>query len=253
MSRTPRLCLQPLALLCLGLAAALPVAAQEARVEIEVKPTDVEWQQLSPFCQARYSVTLYAQGTKYQNAVPAVEVQNWQQRMGVAWEGLHHYCYGLIQMSRAPLVLDAGRRSYVYGRAIEELAFAYNNTKPHPFRAQMAVQLALAYRAEKKLDEALRYVNEARQIDPKLEAAYSAKALILRQQGALADAAVTLEDGITAIDGESAELNYFLGLTYFDLGQFDRAQAAADKAYGLGYPLPGLRNRLARREQSAGR
>ena len=44
----------------------------------------------------------------------------------------------------------------------------------------------------------------------------------------------------------SAEINYNAGLLYFDLKQYDRAVIVAVKAYELGYPLPGLRNRLKR-------
>ena len=44
----------------------------------------------------------------------------------------------------------------------------------------------------------------------------------------------------------SAELNYNLGLLYLDMNDLKQARAYADKAYGEGYPLPGLRNRLER-------
>ena len=44
----------------------------------------------------------------------------------------------------------------------------------------------------------------------------------------------------------SAEINYNAGLLYIDLKQYDRAVEVAQKAYELGHPLPGLRNRLKR-------
>ncbi|MEA3642642.1 MAG: hypothetical protein VBE63_22260, partial [Lamprobacter sp.] len=44
---------------------------------------------------------------------------------------------------------------------------------------------------------------------------------------------------------ENAEINYNLGLTLFALGEFDSARMRARKAYKLGYPLPGLRNKLS--------
>ena len=44
----------------------------------------------------------------------------------------------------------------------------------------------------------------------------------------------------------SAELYYNLGLLYLDMNDLKQAKAYADKAYGEGYPLPGLRNRLER-------
>jgi len=42
-----------------------------------------------------------------------------------------------------------------------------------------------------------------------------------------------------------ADLQYNLGLLYFDMKQYALAKQHAKKAYQLGYPLPGLRKKLA--------
>ena len=221
--------------------------AQEPPVQVEIVPSEVEWSQFPPYCKARYSITLYALGTPFEGRVSQAEIQSWKQQMGQAWEALHHYCYGLVQMSRAPLIKDQNRREYLYDRASDEFGYAFRNTDhDNPFNAKVAVQLSMAFRAKNKTDQALRYANEAQKIDPKLDTGYSASALILRQAGKLNEAVEVLKRGLAAVDGESAELNYFLGLTYFDLKNLDLAREYADKAYALGYPLPGLRNRLAR-------
>jgi len=44
----------------------------------------------------------------------------------------------------------------------------------------------------------------------------------------------------------SAELDYNMGLAYVEIEEFDKAREHARRAYDAGYPLPGLRNRLAR-------
>lgn len=44
---------------------------------------------------------------------------------------------------------------------------------------------------------------------------------------------------------ESAEVHYNLGLLYLDRKDYKSAKQHAQKAYKLGFPLPGLRNRLA--------
>ncbi len=49
-----------------------------------------------------------------------------------------------------------------------------------------------------------------------------------------------------AMDEDLAEAHYDLGLLLFDMGKFPEAKAEAQKAYALSYPMPGLRNRLAR-------
>jgi tetratricopeptide (TPR) repeat protein len=52
------------------------------------------------------------------------------------------------------------------------------------------------------------------------------------------------EEALTLLPN-SAEVHYNMGLTYLDLKDYDAAANHAAKAYDLGYPLPGLRKRLA--------
>jgi hypothetical protein len=44
--------------------------------------------------------------------------------------------------------------------------------------------------------------------------------------------------------GEDANVHYNLGLAYFDLHDYEQALVNAQAAYGLGFPLPGLRKKL---------
>ena len=47
------------------------------------------------------------------------------------------------------------------------------------------------------------------------------------------------------LSGDSPNVNYEkLGLAYFELKDYDKALEAAQKAYGAGFELPGLRNKL---------
>lgn len=43
---------------------------------------------------------------------------------------------------------------------------------------------------------------------------------------------------------DNANLHYNIGLTYFELKDYDDALVHAKRAYELGFPLPGLRNKL---------
>ncbi|MGE0436446.1 MAG: hypothetical protein AB7G76_03585 [Steroidobacteraceae bacterium] len=47
---------------------------------------------------------------------------------------------------------------------------------------------------------------------------------------------------------ESVDVNYTAGLFFVEIGDIARAKQLADVAYAAGYPLPGLRNRLAAAE-----
>lgn len=44
---------------------------------------------------------------------------------------------------------------------------------------------------------------------------------------------------------DNANINYNLGLIYFQKKDYERAKTYARKAYELGFPLPGLKNKLA--------
>ena len=58
------------------------------------------------------------------------------------------------------------------------------------------------------------------------------------------DEAKQAYDFALKLDPESAEINYNAGLLYADLKEYDQANAFAARAYELGHPLPGLRNKL---------
>lgn len=45
---------------------------------------------------------------------------------------------------------------------------------------------------------------------------------------------------------DSAEVHYNIGLIYADMGRYNEAKQHAVTAYDLGYPMPGLRNKLIR-------
>ena len=46
--------------------------------------------------------------------------------------------------------------------------------------------------------------------------------------------------------GESANLQYNIGLAYFEMREYEKALSYAHKAYDLGFQLPGLRHKLER-------
>ncbi len=48
------------------------------------------------------------------------------------------------------------------------------------------------------------------------------------------------------LGSDDAQVVYNLGLSYFDLGEFDRSLAFAKRAYSMGIPFPGLREKLSR-------
>lgn len=68
--------------------------------------------------------------------------------------------------------------------------------------------------------------------------------MYLAKKGELDEALAKYEMALK-LEPESAEINYNAGLAYFDRRDYARARGLAEKAYALGYPLPGLKNKLA--------
>lgn len=67
--------------------------------------------------------------------------------------------------------------------------------------------------------------------------------LHLIETGDTSEARILLGEA-ASLGPESAELHYNLGLGYLKLGDTESAAKHADRAYAMGYPLPGLRNKL---------
>jgi tetratricopeptide (TPR) repeat protein len=67
----------------------------------------------------------------------------------------------------------------------------------------------------------------------------------LLRSGKKAEAVAKLEEG-AALDERDANIQYNLGLAYFDVGQYEKALKSAHRAYAAGFPLPGLREKLKR-------
>lgn len=65
----------------------------------------------------------------------------------------------------------------------------------------------------------------------------------LLQRGKGSEGAKKLEEALE-LAGDNVNIHYNLGLAYVDLKDYDKALASAHKAYQLGFPLPGLRNKL---------
>lgn len=59
------------------------------------------------------------------------------------------------------------------------------------------------------------------------------------------DALATYQEA-ERLDADNPEVHYNLGLLYIEMKDLEQAKVHADKAYELGYPLLGLRNKLKR-------
>ena len=130
---------------------------------------------------------------------------------------------------------------------MSETLFTSKSTDPHSYRfPDLVMQLASIMFEQGELDAALKILQDNLRNHSKHEALYSAIAIIHWKRGVLEEAKAILLRGDEALDSDSAEINYNLGLVLLELGELDEAERRAQLAYGLGYPLQGLRRKLER-------
>ncbi len=67
----------------------------------------------------------------------------------------------------------------------------------------------------------------------------------LYKAGKKAEALSQLNEAVQ-LGEDSPNTNYNIGLIYFDLKEYEKALSFAQRAYGSGFPLPGLRDKLKR-------
>ncbi|TFW30665.1 tetratricopeptide repeat protein [Massilia horti] len=88
------------------------------------------------------------------------------------------------------------------------------------------------------------WFNRALRFTPDDANVYAVYGSYLFSLGKTDEAAALFKQG-AAVEPENATINYNLGLVSLKQGDFEQARAYAKKAYDAGFPLPGLKNKLA--------
>jgi tetratricopeptide (TPR) repeat protein len=210
-------------------------------------PTEEQWTAWPESCKARYVVSAAGQSSEFTRRVPTALISKWEQILRAdAWYGFHHYCAGIALMGTASTSFDPVEIRRMYTRAVEEIDYALRSTNPgNPVYAALCIAMAQAHTGLDDHKQAARFFDLARTTHPENAQAHASTAVWLRDQGKVADARKVLQEGIEAQQTPSAELHYLLGLVLIELGEYEAARKNADTAYALGYPLPGLKRKLA--------
>jgi len=210
--------------------------------------TESEWTSWPPYCKARYATVRVGKTSEYGRRVSTAEIEQWHATMGDgAWYGLHHFCAGLAYADRAKMETKSDKREFNSKRALTEYGYMLRNT-PTTDRmyAEVLTRVGLVHRNDGDLGAAQRYFAQAIENNPTYPGGYLAQYQVLHDQGSATQARDVLIKADEATRGQSSEVKYFLGMVSLDLGDVEAATTYAREAYLLGYPLPALRNRLAK-------
>jgi tetratricopeptide (TPR) repeat protein len=209
-------------------------------------PTEAQWNSWSPLCKARYSVSSAADGSPYARSIDASEVQRWQAVTGqYVWNNIHHYCAGIAWHFSARTEIDPEQRAKLLASATKEVDYTYRKVQPGmPMYSTVAIALASIWLDRGEANRAAGYIDAVISAQPEDPSGYVALSTVYQRQKKWAEARNALLTGEKATSGTSAEIAYQLGLVSLQMGDKDAAVQFARKAYGMGYPLPGLRRRL---------
>jgi tetratricopeptide (TPR) repeat protein len=129
-----------------------------------------------------------------------------------------------------------------YWCAHQNLDFVLRWFPNHPrgldFYSQLAVNRG-------RPDSAIPYLDYALRFDPGTPSSLIVYGLHRFRTGEFEKAAKRFQQALSN-DPDSAEAHYHLGLTLVELKRWEKALKHAQLAYDLGYPLPGLKEKLRR-------
>jgi tetratricopeptide (TPR) repeat protein len=213
---------------------------------LQFTPAESEWASWPEYCRARYVVSGAGRNSEFVTRVPRAQSDMWERSLGDAWYGLHHFCAALIYTQRARAAPSEKERTFLLDTALRNFRFTLERTsETNGMYPEMLTRMATAYDLLKDEAHAMEYLDHAIELHPDYLGAYTAKAMIYRRKGDLDKARETLEGANKQSKGESAEIQYVLGLVCLEAKDYAAAQEHARIAYSLGHPLPGLRQKLA--------
>jgi len=214
----------------------------------EFVPTQPEFYSWPSYCQARYVTTDIGMQQPWVAGFPREKITAAITQIGAdTFERVHHYCAGLTWLSRARTEQNPKVKQFYLRNAGGEAFFTYSRLQADsPIRTTVLLTLGQINLEAGDSNRAVELFQEAIRLQPQEASAYSAMAMAQRRLGRLDLAKQYLQQGNTAVEGESAEIHYNLGLILLELGDTDGAVEQATLAYSDGYPLPGLMHKLSR-------
>jgi tetratricopeptide (TPR) repeat protein len=128
-----------------------------------------------------------------------------------------------------------------YFHAFSDCLFILKIFPNHPYVLSLMAQICERWNSPKcQFDD---FFEKAVSINPGASATYLVGGIHLHRTHQYAQAIQSFKQALE-INPNSQNAHYDLGLTYLETKQFELANQHAQRAYGLGAPLPGLRKRL---------
>lgn len=216
-----------------------PVSAQAG----EVLVTPIEWAALPDFCRPAILISGYRTKLQFELRGNAPEGRPASMSLSLfgGIPGPHHFCVGLVYLNRAKRGADR------YDTAINEFKYSYDQmSRTAPFFSYVSASLGRALYGARRKEEAAKVWSLAMVEQPERREAYLAMAEALNNEKRPEMALKVLQKYEQSKEADYPDAEHFLAQTYFDLQRYAEAKAHAERAYALGYPVYGLRDRMKR-------
>jgi predicted Zn-dependent protease len=212
--------------------------AGPARAELQI--SGIEWAFLSPLCKSQLMLSTYSSMVPPELRLSRETALEYA-RQSAGMPGAHHFCAGLVHLNRAK------RGAGSYAMAISEMEYTQNQMETNaPLFSYVHSYLGTAYYRAGKRATAMRMWSLGISTQPQHRECYLAMAEALLSEHKPQEALDVLLKFDEVKDTEYADVEHFIAQTYFDLKNYDEAKAHVEKAYALGYPVFGLRDKLKR-------
>ncbi len=226
--------------LLLALSASFVLGAVARPACAETVLTPVEWVAMPVFCKVAF------QKSAYVRYIPADyrfqrEAYGKHDLSTHGIPGAHHFCMGMVELNRAK------RGNGSYEKAVEDFAYSQGDMEPNaPMFSYVNAYLGRALYLTGKRSQAAKVWMQGITIQPKSRESYLAMAEAMLSEHRPQEALTVLQKFDEAKEAEYPDAEHFMAQTYFELKQYDEAKKHAEKAYELGYPVYGLRDKMKR-------
>ncbi len=109
-------------------------------------PDETEWQAWPEYCRVRFVISGDGVNSRYVNRVSKHEIDAWERKMGDAWYGLHHFCFGLLLSNRAKFAEREQEIGLNRKNALAEFEWSYRRLDgSHFFYPEVSSKVVGAY------------------------------------------------------------------------------------------------------------
>lgn len=165
--------------------------------------------------------------------------------------GLWHFCQAYVRLQRLELKSVRNRRAEI-DFALDDIMYVYRQLDPregrnarHPMFAPVGVAYARLMREARKRHQALEILDTVKKYHPSYPPMYTVYTALLFDQKQYRKAVEILEEGNRKTGDRIGEIQYFLGLSYLNIGEIEKARIFERKARENKYPFRALTRKLA--------